>query len=132
MPSSPAPCARAPSSPLPAPRRPHRFPFAGPRGHAGAEAMVMRTGSEPATARSPLRMRLWLSVWGMAWAVCGLVAFVATGRAGWATACAVLLVVTVTDLCVVVHRMRQGSAFQPGRNVPPYGPGRDRRRRRAP
>lgn len=42
--------------------------------------MLMRTGSEPSTARSPLRMRLWLSVWGMIWALFGVVAFVATGR----------------------------------------------------
>ncbi|WP_256966746.1 DUF6343 family protein, partial [Streptomyces caniscabiei] len=31
----------------------------------------MRTGSEPTTARSPLRMRLWLSVWGLIWAIAG-------------------------------------------------------------
>ncbi|MFC8229254.1 DUF6343 family protein [Streptomyces sp. NPDC057287] len=84
----------------------------------------MRTGNEPSTARSPLRMRLWLSVWGMIWAVFGVVAFVATGRVGWATACAVLLVVAVTDLCFVVHHMRQGPHYQPGRDVPPYEPGR--------
>ncbi|WP_103516908.1 DUF6343 family protein [Streptomyces sp. SM10] len=84
----------------------------------------MRTGSEPSTARSALRMRLWLSLWGMLWAVFGLVAFLATGRAGWATACAVLLAVTVTDLFVVVRHMRQGSRFQPGRDVPPYEPDR--------
>uniref|UniRef100_A0AAU3H5X9 DUF6343 family protein n=1 Tax=Streptomyces sp. NBC_01401 TaxID=2903854 RepID=A0AAU3H5X9_9ACTN len=90
----------------------------------------MRTGSEPSTARSALRMRLWLSLWGMVWAVAGLVAFVVTGRAGWATACGVLLVVAVTDLCFVVRRIRQGSRYQPGRDVPPYEPGRGRRRGR--
>lgn len=90
--------------------------------------MVMRTGSEPSTARSPLRMRLWLSLWGMVWAGFGLVAFVATGRVGWATACGVLLAVTVTDLFVVVRHMRQGPRFQPGRDVPPYEPGRGGRR----
>ncbi|MER5554387.1 DUF6343 family protein [Streptomyces sp. NPDC002793] len=89
----------------------------------------MRTGSEPSTARSPLRMRLWLSLWGMLWALFGLVAFVTAGRVGWATACGVLLVVTVTDLCVVVHRLRQGPHYQPGRDVPPYEPVRRRRPR---
>lgn len=89
----------------------------------------MRTGSEPSTARSPLRMRLWLSIWGMVWAVLGLVAFIVAGRVGWATACGVLLVVTVTDLCVVVHHMRQGPRYQPGRDVPPYEPDRGRPRR---
>lgn len=84
--------------------------------------MEMRTGSEPSTARSPLRMRLWLSLWGMLWAAFGLAAFLIVGRAGWATACGVLLVVTVTDFCLVVRHMRQGARFQPGRDVPPYVP----------
>ncbi|MFD9501700.1 DUF6343 family protein [Streptomyces sp. NPDC060035] len=84
----------------------------------------MRTGSEPSTARSPLRMRLWLSLWGMLWAAFGLMAFVLTGRVGWATACGVLLAVTVTDLCVVVHHIRQGAHYQPGRDIPPYEPDR--------
>lgn len=86
--------------------------------------MRMRTGSEPSTARSPLRMRLWLSLWGVAWAVFGLVAFVVTERVGWATACGLLLAVSLTDFCVVVHRIRQGPHFQPGRDVPPYEPDR--------
>ena len=34
----------------------------------------MRTGSEPATARSALRARFWLSVWGLVWAVFGTAA----------------------------------------------------------
>ncbi|MEU5719765.1 DUF6343 family protein [Streptomyces sp. NPDC020403] len=82
----------------------------------------MRTGSEPATARSPLRMRFWLSLWGMVWAAFGLAAFLVTGRPGWAAACAVLLVVTVTDCCLVVRHIRQGPHYQPGRDVPPYEP----------
>lgn len=86
--------------------------------------MVMRTGSEPSTARSPLRMRLWLSLWGMIWAVLGLTAFVVTGRPGWAAACGVLLVVTATDLCLVVRHLRQGPHYQPGRDIPPYEPDR--------
>lgn len=84
----------------------------------------MRTGSEPATARSPLRMRLWLSVWAMAWGVFGLTAFVLTGRPGWATACGVLLLVVVADFCVVVHHIRQGPHYQPGPDIPPYEPDR--------
>ena len=91
--------------------------------------MPMRTGSEPSTARSPLRMRLWLSLWGMIWAVFGLTAFVLTGHAGWAAACGVLLVVTVTDFCFVVRHIRQGSHYQPGRDVPPYEPDRGERGR---
>ncbi len=92
--------------------------------------MAMRTGSEPSTARSPLRMRLWLSLWGTLWAALGLAAFVAVGRTGWAAACGVLLLIAVTDLCVVVRRLRQGPHYQPGRDVPPYEP--DRRGRPGP
>ncbi|MFE9455254.1 DUF6343 family protein [Streptomyces californicus] len=85
----------------------------------------MRTGSEPTTARSPLRMRLWLSLWGTAWALFGLVAFAVNGRPGWAAACGVVLLIAVADLCVVTYRMRQGTRYQPGREVPPYEPGRE-------
>lgn len=89
----------------------------------------MRTGNEPKTARSPLRMRLWLSLWGLAWAVFGLTAFALTGRAGWAAACGVLLVLVLIDLTVVVHRMRQGPRYQPGRTRPPHKPDHGERRR---
>ncbi|MFI1680125.1 DUF6343 family protein [Streptomyces sp. NPDC020607] len=82
----------------------------------------MRTGSEPVTARSPLRMRLWFSVWGVAWAVFGTVAFALAGRPGWAAVCGALVVVIGVDMAWVVHRMRQGSHYQPGRSVPPYEP----------
>ncbi|MEE1737363.1 DUF6343 family protein [Streptomyces sp. BE147] len=88
------------------------------------EAIRMRTGSEPATARSALRMRFWLSLWGMVWALFGLAAFALTGRPGWAAACAVLLVLVVLDLCVILHRFRQGPHYQPGRDIPPYEPDR--------
>ncbi|MEV6438542.1 DUF6343 family protein [Streptomyces anulatus] len=85
----------------------------------------MRTGSEPATARSPLRMRLWLSLWGVLWTLFGLVAFSLTGRPGWAAACAVVLLLAILDLCVITYRMRQGPHYQPGRDVPPYEPEHD-------
>ncbi|WP_206430166.1 DUF6343 family protein [Streptomyces sp. ADI96-02] len=91
-----------------------------------SEAIDMRTGNEPVTARSPLRMRFWLSLWGTLWALFGLVAFLLAGRPGWAAVCAVLLALIITDLGVVVHRLRQGSRYQPGRDVPPYEPGHDR------
>ncbi|WP_413252884.1 DUF6343 family protein [Streptomyces brevispora] len=88
----------------------------------------MRTGSEPTTARSALRMRLWLSLWGLAWAAFGLTAFTLTGRPGWAAACGVLVVLVLVDLAVIVHRIHQGPSFQPGRSVPPYEPGHGGRR----
>ncbi|MDK1343667.1 DUF6343 family protein [Streptomyces sp. 378] len=86
----------------------------------------MRTGSEPRTARSALRARFWLSLWGLLWALFGTVAFVITGRTGWAIACGVLLVIVTIDLAVVLRRIRQGPHYQPGPGVPPYRPPDDR------
>lgn len=85
----------------------------------------MRTGSEPTTARSALRLRLWLSLWGLIWAAAGTAAFVLVGRPGWAAACAVLWLVTVVDLTLVVRHLRQGPHYQPGRGIPPYEPPED-------
>ncbi|MET8943439.1 DUF6343 family protein [Streptomyces sp. NPDC004542] len=82
----------------------------------------MRTGSEPVTARSALRARLWLSVWGVAWAIVGTAAFAFAGRPGWAAACGVLWLVAAVDLTVIVRHIRQGPHYQPGRDVPPYAP----------
>ncbi|MCZ9344462.1 DUF6343 family protein, partial [Streptomyces sp. TRM76130] len=79
-------------------------------------------GSEPVTARSALRARLWLSMWGMGWTALGTVAFVLAGRPGWAAVCAAVWLVATVDLAVVVRRLRQGPHWQPGRDVPPYRP----------
>ncbi|MFE8951681.1 DUF6343 family protein [Streptomyces althioticus] len=91
----------------------------------------MRTGSEPTTARSPLRVRFWLSVWGVLWTVSGTVAFALAGYPGWALACGMLFLIVVADLAFVVRHIRQGPHYQPGRDVPPYepphGPPTDRR-----
>lgn len=81
-----------------------------------------RTGDEPLHARSPLRLRLGLALWGLAWSLAGTVAFAAAGRPGWAAACAVVVVVTALDLVFVVRHLRQGPHYQPGRDVPPYEP----------
>lgn len=89
----------------------------------------MRTGSEPATARSPLRMRFWLSLWGLIWAVFGTIVFALIGRPGWAVACGVLLLVIVVDMAMVLRHIRQGPHWQPGRDVPPYEPDHGRRGR---
>ncbi|GAA3035240.1 DUF6343 family protein [Streptomyces glomeratus] len=87
----------------------------------------MRTGSEPATARSALRMRFWLAVWGMVWATFGVVAFTLLGRPGWAAACGVLWLVVGADMAIIVRHIRQGAHWQPGRDVPPYPPPDPRR-----
>jgi uncharacterized protein DUF6343 len=83
---------------------------------------TMRTGSEPVTARSALRARFWLSVWGLTWAVCGTVAFALVGLTGWAVVCGLLSAVIIADLAVIVRHLRQGPHYQPGRDVPPYPP----------
>ncbi|MFJ2114134.1 DUF6343 family protein [Streptomyces sp. NPDC087850] len=83
----------------------------------------MRTGNEPLTARSPLRMRFWLSLSGLFWAAGGTAVFALAGHPGWALACGLLLLVVLADLIVVRRRIRQGPRFQPGRDVPPYPPG---------
>ncbi len=89
--------------------------------------MVMRTGSEPTTARSALRARLWLSVWGLVWAMFGTAAFTLVGRPGWAAACGVLWLVIAVDFTLIVRHLRQGPHYQPGRDVPPYRPPDHRR-----
>ncbi|WP_405800070.1 DUF6343 family protein [Streptomyces sp. NBC_01506] len=80
----------------------------------------MRTGNEPVTARSALRMRWWLSLWGLIWTGFGTAAFAIAGRPGWAIGCGVLLLIVATDFVVVLHHKRQGSRYQPGPDVPPY------------
>ncbi len=84
--------------------------------------MSMRTGNEPVTARSPLRLRLWLSLWGLLWAAGGAVVFSLAGRPGWAAACGALALLAAVDLAVVIRHIRQGPHYQPGRDVPPYEP----------
>ncbi|MCH0562736.1 MULTISPECIES: DUF6343 family protein [unclassified Streptomyces] len=88
----------------------------------------MRTGSEPTTARSALRMRFWLSLWGVFWSIFGTAVFAFVGRPGWAAACGVLWLVITADLAVILKHMREGPHFQPGRDVPPYLPPEHRRR----
>ncbi|MDX3531244.1 DUF6343 family protein [Streptomyces sp. ID05-39B] len=88
----------------------------------------MRTGSEPVTARSALRMRLWLSVWGLLWAIFGTVAFTLVGRPGWAIACGVLWLVITVDLSMILRHLRQGPHYQPGPGIPPYRPPEQRPR----
>ncbi|MDI3387328.1 DUF6343 family protein [Streptomyces sp. B-S-A8] len=82
----------------------------------------MRTGSEPVTARSPLRMRFWLSLWGLIWATAGTIAFALAGRPGWAAACGVLWLIVTVDMTMVLRHIHQGPHYQPGRDVPPYEP----------
>ncbi|MFE9839461.1 DUF6343 family protein [Streptomyces sp. NPDC005551] len=82
----------------------------------------MRTGSEPRTARSALRLRFWLSLWGLVWATGGVVGFALAGRPGWAAACGALWLLTTADMLMILRHIRQGPHYQPGPDVPPYPP----------
>lgn len=84
--------------------------------------VAMRTGSEPVEARSPLRFRLTLALWGLVWAMAGTAVFAMADRIGWAVACGIVVLVAAADAALVVHRMHQGPHWQPGREVPPYRP----------
>jgi hypothetical protein len=80
----------------------------------------VRTGDEPVTARSPLRLRLGLALFGLVWTVFGTVAFLLAHRPWWALACGILWLVTTVDLFMILRHIRQGPHYQPGRDVPPY------------
>ncbi|MFD9337034.1 DUF6343 family protein [Streptomyces sp. NPDC060028] len=84
----------------------------------------MRSGNEPVTARSPLRLRFWLSLWGLIWAAGGAAVFSLAGRPGWAAACGALALLATADLIVVRHHIHQGAHYQPGPDIPPYEPPR--------
>ncbi|MCX3064230.1 DUF6343 family protein [Streptomyces beihaiensis] len=81
---------------------------------------LVRTGDEPITARSPLRLRLGLALFGLVWTVFGTVAFLLAHRIGWAIACGVLWLITTVDVFMITRHIRQGAHYQPGRDVPPY------------
>lgn len=85
----------------------------------------MRTGNEPMTARSPLRLRFGLASFGLVWTAAGTALFALAGRPGWAIACGVVMLVTVIDLVLIIRHIRQGPHYQPGRDVPPYEAVRD-------
>jgi Family of unknown function (DUF6343)/Protein of unknown function (DUF3099) len=82
----------------------------------------IRSGDEPSHARSPLRLRLWLTVVGIANAVAGVILFALLGSVPLVIAFAVLGVVALINFAIVVRHLRQGAHYQPGRAVPPYRP----------
>ncbi|WP_405785795.1 MULTISPECIES: DUF6343 family protein [unclassified Streptomyces] len=90
---------------------------------------MRRTGSEPTQARSPLRLRLTLALCGVVWGIAAAVAFVLIGHPGWAAVVAAIAAIAAVDAGLVIRRMRQGSRYQPGRDVPPYLPPERRNRR---
>jgi hypothetical protein len=71
------------------------------------------------TARSPLRLRLALAGFGVAFGVGAAVAAVLTGQAPLAILFFVIAAAACVNVAVVIFRIRQGSQYQPGRDVPP-------------
>lgn len=91
---------------------------------------MRRTGSEPVQARSPLRLRLGLALFGVVWATVAAVGFALTGHPGWTAVLAAIAAIALVDVLLIIRRMRQGPHFQPGRSVPPYLPVERRDRHR--
>jgi hypothetical protein len=83
---------------------------------------MTRSGDEPAHARSPLRLRLVLAVFGLACGVVGALLFAALEAWPLAVLFAALGAVAAVDAGVVRTRIRQGPHWQPGPDVPPYRP----------
>jgi hypothetical protein len=81
----------------------------------------MRSGNEPMTARSPLRLRLTLAIFGVLASAAAAIGLGLTGHAGLAVVFAVIAAAACLNIIVVVVRIRQGPRFQPGRDVPPPG-----------
>ena len=82
-----------------------------------------RTGDEPMHARSALRSRLALALFGLADGLAGIGIFGFWLRTlPFLVLSAILAAVALVNVLVVLVRMRQGAHFQPGREVPPYRP----------
>jgi Family of unknown function (DUF6343)/Protein of unknown function (DUF3099) len=86
------------------------------------EVIPVRGGGEPIQARSALRLRVALAMFGLVCAVIGAVALRLIGQIGWMIAFIVLGVIAAVDLVVVAARIRQGPHYQPDAAVPPYRP----------
>ena len=82
----------------------------------------MRSGDEPAHARSPLRLRLVLAALGVLCWSAGTAMFVVVDAPVLALACAVGAGLAMLNVIVVSRRVRAGAHWQPGRDVPPYRP----------
>lgn len=82
----------------------------------------MRTGDEPSHARSPLRLRLGLAVFGLGCAIIGCAIFAALGATGWLIASIALGLVAIADMIIVLGHIHAGAHYQPGRGIPPYHP----------
>jgi hypothetical protein len=88
---------------------------------------VVRSGDEPAHARSALGLRLALTITGtVLWTLAAVVMLV-SGMPVPGAIFAVIAVLSALNAAFVVHRIRQGPHWQPGRATPPYHPVADPR-----
>lgn len=82
----------------------------------------MRRGDEPAPARNPLRLRLFLSAMGLlSWTTVAVVLAV-LGHPVWSLPCMTGACLTAVDVAVVVRRLIAGSHRQPSPALPPNRP----------
>jgi hypothetical protein len=82
----------------------------------------VRSGDEPLHARSPLRLRLGLALFGVADGVAGVVLFLLLGSPVFAGVFAAVILIAAVNTVVVARHIRAGPHYQPGRDVPPYRP----------
>jgi Family of unknown function (DUF6343)/Protein of unknown function (DUF3099) len=83
---------------------------------------VVRTGDEPAHARSALGLRLALTLVGFVCWAGGALLMQGAGMHLVAAAFALVALLSLANAVVVLHRMRQGPHWQPTTVTPPYRP----------
>jgi hypothetical protein len=85
----------------------------------------IRSGDEPTHARSALRMRRWLALFGLVNGITGVIVFEFLGSVPFVVVSGALCLVSAVNLTVVMRHIRQGPHYQPGRTIPPYRPVED-------
>lgn len=83
---------------------------------------MARTGDEPMHARSALGLRLGLTLAGLVCWAGAAVFMLVVGERLIAAVFGAVAVLAGVNAGVVVHRIRQGPHWQPGRTTPPYRP----------
>lgn len=82
----------------------------------------IRSGDEPTHARSALRMRRWLALFGLVNGSTGVIVFELLDSVPFVVVSGALCLVSAVNLIVVMRHIRQGPHYQPGRTIPPYRP----------
>ena len=81
-----------------------------------------RSGDEPMHARSPLRLRLALTGFGLLAAIAGIVVFALVDVPALMGVFAAFAALSIVDAAIVLRHINAGADYQPGREVPPYRP----------